>query len=224
MPARPCGSVLESEAEEPGRVKCVDSRPAVGAIRYVGGGAFVECDLDQAGDEAVMVERAVHGRREADDRGADPALGQREHRVLRHPSSHCGGGCVGWVSFGSDPPWGEHERAGGDHERFLRLFEGLSNRLDGPQVGRGGVDVRRRVVHVCQVDDPVGRGSARAQAVEVVEVAAVSGGPRGAQDVGRLLRAGKADDVVSGGEQFRDDGRTDVTGRAGDKDTHFGSS
>jgi hypothetical protein len=47
------------------------------------------------------------------------------------------------------------------------------------EVGRAGVNVRGRVVRVCQMDDAVCRGGGRPQAVEVVKVAVVSRGARG---------------------------------------------
>ena len=69
------------------------------------------------------------------------------------------------------------------------------------------------------MDDAVCRRGAAAQAVEVVEGAAVDLGPGGHRR-GGVVRAGQADDLVSGVEELADDGRTDESGRAGDKYTH----
>ena len=97
----------------------------------------------------------------------------------------------------------------------------LAHCLDGAQVRLGGADeVAVEVVPVGEVDDAVGCRGGGPQAVEVVEVAAVRLGALGRQGGGGLVRAGQAGDVVPGFEEFGDDGGTDVSGRAGDKDVH----
>ncbi|GII54964.1 hypothetical protein Pth03_33530 [Planotetraspora thailandica] len=72
-----------------------------------------------------------------------------------------------------------------------------------------------------QVNDAVGRGGAAAKAVEVVEGAAVHLGAGGRQRGGRPIRAGQADDLVPGFEEFEDDGGPDVPGRASDEYAHY---
>jgi hypothetical protein len=71
-----------------------------------------------------------------------------------------------------------------------------------------------------QVDHPVALGRPLAEAVEVLERAAVDLGPRRLERVGRRLGAGEADDVMAGVGQFGDDGGADPTGRPGDEDAH----
>ncbi len=58
------------------------------------------------------------------------------------------------------------------------------------------------------------------QGVEVVEVAAPHLGPCRGDLLGRGVGAREADDFVPRGQEIADDGETDVTGRAGDEDTH----
>ena len=70
------------------------------------------------------------------------------------------------------------------------------------------------------MDDAVGRRGARAQAVEVVEVAALDLGAGGLDGGGRRVRAGEADDLVARSDELGDDGRADETGCAGDENTH----
>ena len=67
---------------------------------------------------------------------------------------------------------------------------------------------------------PSALGRRLAQPVEVVEVAAPDLDPAGRELARRGVGAREADDLVAGGEQLGDDGRTDVTGRAGDEDAH----
>jgi hypothetical protein len=59
------------------------------------------------------------------------------------------------------------------------------------------------------------------QAVEVIESAAVHLGAGRRQRGGGGVRAGLAEDLVSRAEQFRDDGRTDMSGCSSDKHAHM---
>src|ERR1700735_2644406 len=61
------------------------------------------------------------------------------------------------------------------------------------------------------------RGSQRA---EIVEGGTQHLGTGGRDLLRGRIRASEPDDRVPGGEQIADDGETDVTGRAGDEDTH----
>jgi hypothetical protein len=70
------------------------------------------------------------------------------------------------------------------------------------------------------VDHAVGRLRAGAQAVEVVELAAVDRRARSPECVGRGVLAGKADDVVARVEELLDDCGSDEAGSAGDEDAH----
>jgi hypothetical protein len=75
-------------------------------------------------------------------------------------------------------------------------------------------------VVVAEVDHAVAGRGGGPQAFEVVQIAALDvGAERG--DLGRGgVRAGQAEHLVAGGEQFGDDGGRDPAGRPGDEDTH----
>ena len=79
---------------------------------------------------------------------------------------------------------------------------------------------RHRLVLEGQVDDAVGRLGGRAQAVEVVQVAAPDLGARGLEGGGGAVGAGQADHLVAVSEQLGDERGADVPGRAGDEYTH----
>src|SRR4051794_11239867 len=76
------GRALEREPVEPGGVEGVARAPVVGAVAGVSSEALLAGDLDQRGAKAVLVECAVDQWREADDRRADPAVGEADHVVL----------------------------------------------------------------------------------------------------------------------------------------------
>jgi hypothetical protein len=75
-------------------------------------------------------------------------------------------------------------------------------------------------VVVAEVNDAVGIGRRRPQAVDIGKITS--------PDLGASLRDGgrggvgasQADDLVPGGEQVGDDGRADPAGRSGDEDAH----
>ena len=71
-----------------------------------------------------------------------------------------------------------------------------------------------------EVDDPVGRGGGGAQALEVVEAAAVDLGAGGGDRLGRGVGAGEADDLVAGIDELGDDGGADPAAGAGDEHAH----
>ena len=60
-----------------------------------------------------------------------------------------------------------------------------------------------------QVDDAVGRSGRLAQAVEIVQVAAMNLGASVLQRRGGAVRTGQTDHLMAGSEQFGDDGGTD---------------
>jgi hypothetical protein len=68
-----------------------------------------------------------------------------------------------------------------------------------------------------QVDDPVGLFGARAQDVDVLDVAAQDLGAGRDDLLSGRVRPGQAEDLVPLGEEFGDDGGSDPTGRAGDE-------
>jgi hypothetical protein len=71
-----------------------------------------------------------------------------------------------------------------------------------------------------EMDDAVGVRGALGEPVEVIEVASVD--RRAERGHGRRGRVGsrEADDVVSGGDELGDDGRTEMAGRTGDENAH----
>ena len=72
------------------------------------------------------------------------------------------------------------------------------------------------------VDHTIGSGSTTAQTFQIIERAAMYGGACRAQRRCSGVRAREAEHLMSGIEQFFDDGCADKPGRAGDEDTHGG--
>ena len=70
------------------------------------------------------------------------------------------------------------------------------------------------------VDHAVGGRRATAQAVEVIERAAMRGGSSRREGCSRTLGAGEADDLVSGREEVLNHGGTDKAGGTSNEYTH----
>src|SRR5205807_294257 len=100
---------------------------------------------------------------------------------------------------------------------------GVDDPGDEPMVA-GAVDGRREPhahrPHAALGERAGGLLGALPQDVDVLDVAAQDRGARRGDLVGGGVRAGQAEDLVSLGEEFGDDGRSDPTGRAGDEYTH----
>ena len=218
---RPGRRRLQPEAIEPRGVERVHRRPAVGAIADVHRATVLAGQRDQRRHEARAIERAVHRRREPHHRRADAALGQRQAGLLRRAARP-----AAVVALDRDATGGrrrQHRRARGVHERLARALERRADRFDRAQVRRhraGIVAAERDVVLERQVDDAVRRSGRRAQPVEIVEIPAPDQRPRRGQRRRRRVRAREPDDLMPGRDQLGDHRRTDVTGRAGDEDTH----
>ncbi len=152
------------------------------------------------------------------NRRPNTAVRQRNCGVLGVDPRTGGQGVV----LGGEPALDErhHESARRADERLARPDQGLTDRLDGPPVGLDRAEEVVEVVLEGQVDHAVGGGGRLAQAVEVVEVAAVHLGAHGRQGRGPVVRAGQADDLMSGLQQLGHDGRPDVARRAGDENSH----
>ena len=71
-----------------------------------------------------------------------------------------------------------------------------------------------------EVHDAVGLLGARPQNLDVLDVAAQDLGAGAGDVLGGGVRAGQAEDLVSLGKEFGDNGRPDPTGRAGDEYAH----
>ena len=152
-------------------------------------------DRDQRRDEAVVIERAVHGRREADR----PTSARRVRRA-QSPCSRRRSVAPPRITSRSVPG-----RSGDAAEGSISVPEVLRTacrspraprRSPGPRAGRrrSRRESRRErmVVLKREVDDAVGgRGRVR-EAVEVVEVAAAHLGACGFQTGGGAVRAGEA--------------------------------
>ena len=114
----------------------------------------------------------------------------------------------------------DERHAGGDHERSARALERSAERLDGAPIGLARLLDLGEVVDVGGVDHAVRLLRAAAQAVEVLERAAVDLGAGALERRGSLVRAGEADHLVPRLEELGDDRRSDETGCAGDEYAH----
>ena len=101
----------------------------------------------------------------------------------------------------------------GRHEGLVGADQGLADRLGGRHVGGDRaheVAGAHRLVLEGEVDHAVGLGGGRAQAVEVVEIAATNLGAERGDGLSGCVRAGQADDLVAVAQKFGDDGGGDV--------------
>ncbi len=114
----------------------------------------------------------------------------------------------------------EPEDPGGDDQRPVGALQGRANSINRLQVCLRRLLDAREIMVVSEVDNPVGRGRAGAQAVGIVETAAVHIGSQASDRCRRSVRASKAENLMPGVEELLDDGRPDPPGRSGDKDTH----
>jgi hypothetical protein len=170
----------------------------------------------------VVIERAVHGRREAHEAGPYPAFGEGDHFGL-HRGSRPGLDRVGFGPGALHSAEHQHQRARVTDERLAGPGERVTHRLLGAQVGfdrSGDVSRLHLLVLEGQVDDPIRGRRGVPQAAEIVEGAPVRLGPEGLHGRGGCVGTGQADDSVPGAEEFGDDGRSDVAGRSGDEDLH----
>ena len=221
MKSGPRGRRLERQAVEAADVAPVGGRPAVATVAQVAGDPRRAGGRDQARDEAVVLA-AVHRRRQPDDGGPHPPLGESDHGVLgvdpRTTGPH--------VAL-REPPLeaGEDQRAGRvrPDEGFVRPLERGAHRLDRPQVRVYGAGEVARVLLLVlerEMDDAVGLADRRAQAVEVVQVAPSHVGAERLHGGHRAIRASQAGDSVTCGQQLGDDRGGDVPGGTGDEYAH----
>src|SRR6185503_8248009 len=128
------------------------------------------------------------------------------------------------VVLGRHPARREQPGPRGDDEGPAGARERRAERLDGAEVGAARAVELREVVDEGAVDHAVRGGGAGAQALGVLEIAAVDLGPGGRERGGGAVGAGEADDLVARADELGNDGRTDEAGRAGDEYAHGRSS
>jgi hypothetical protein len=75
-------------------------------------------------------------------------------------------------------------------------------------------------VPVGEVEDPIGRRCAGAQAVDVVKTTAVYLGSGVGECGGRGIRAGQTEDMMARAGELGNDRGADPAGRAGDENAH----
>ena len=105
-------------------------------------------------------------------------------------------------------------------QRPAGTLEGFAQRLDGAPVGGAVLGKFREIMIEGRVDDAIHLCRAALQAVQVVERAAMDLGTGGGQLIRSLVRAGEAEHLVAGGDQFIDDGRADPAGGSSDEYAH----
>jgi hypothetical protein len=167
----------------------------------------------------------MHRRRQAHDRSPHAALREGQRQVLRSDARVSA--LLPFIVLRARATANavrEQHRARSVHERLSRVRERFTDRLDGTKIGRhrphevtaeqGEVVLEREVNHA------VGVPRRLSQPIEIVEGAAPRLRPGRCDGFGRRLGAREADHLVARGQQIADDGETNVTGRAGDEDTH----
>jgi hypothetical protein len=111
------------------------------------------------------------------------------------------------------------QRFAGSCERVTECVHGVELRGD-----RGGeVSGTHLLMFEREMDDTVAGCGRLFESVEIVQVS--SAHRRAERGHGRCggVRSREADDIMTGGDQFRNDCRADVAGRAGDENTQGGS-
>ena len=222
--------LLQREAEQARGVEAVHGRPAVGPVADVAGDALVAGDADQGRDEAV-VSVAVVGRRKSHDRRADAAGGEGRARTRRSPTE----------SADRRPMRPRPRRSRARPARSPRapvrrpsVPEAMTNGRSEPASASPMVSTARRSASAAPWKSPENARSclnarwitpsdaaaALAQAVEIIERAAVHLCSGGGEGSGRGIRASEPDDLMARAEELGDDGGADPAGRAGDEYAH----
>ena len=156
-------------------------------------------------------------RGESNDRGS--------HAGVRECERH--GGCSrpwevgsGWIVLGRRAALGCCRDAGGDDKRSVGSLERRTHGFDRLAVGFVGSRVALEVVDEREMDDAVALVRAFAQGVEFLERPAVHFGTGRRERIGGRVGPRQTDDVMTGVDQFGDDGGADPTRCAGDEDAH----
>jgi len=170
-----------------------------------------------------VISFAVNRRRESHGGRAHTESAEGERRLLGGEPGRRRRAGIPRVLLGPDHAGGEAGRSGGDDERSIRTRQCLAECLDGAQVRIGSalkIPRESDVVLVRGVNDPVARGSAGAQAVEVIQSAAMHIGAGGGEGFSRGIRTGEPEDLMACADELRNGGGANPAGRAGDENTH----
>jgi hypothetical protein len=170
-------------------------------------------------------------QRQSHDRGADAARCERQHQLCGGQSGRRAGAERGHcrirratpVSFGRDASGCHPERARGDEERSIGAGKRFAKCLDGTAIRVGcALEVTResQVVLEGEMNHAVGCGRAAAQAVEIVEGAALHLCAGGGEGGGGGVGASEPDDLMARADELGNDGGADPAGRAGHENTH----
>jgi hypothetical protein len=211
--------VLECEPEQSSGVATVHGRPTLAAIADVARDAGALCCGDEHAGKSVCDASLMHRPGQAHGRGAHALRCEFENgkRVQAAAANGSVGG--GRVLFCRWAPDG-HRRAGCDDERFACAYERRAKRAHGQPFL---CDVGRQIVEVIaegKADHPVGLLGACGQHVEIAQAATNCGATCCGHDLRRALRACETEDLVSGGDEFRNDNRTDTARSSCDENAH----
>ena len=127
---------------------------------------------------------------------------------------------AGHVGLHRDPAGGQDCRSRGHQQLAAGSFEDGAHRLDRAAVLGAVLGEAREVVIEGGVDHGVRAARPGAQAVEVLERAALDVGTLRRQRLGPLVGAGEAQDLVARLDQFGDDRRSDEARGTGNEDAH----
>jgi hypothetical protein len=95
-----------------------------------------------------------------------------------------------------------------------------TQRLDGFSVHLGVLDNPGEVMVEGEMDHGVRASSPGAEAFQIIEVAAMHLGALGGKRLGAGIGAGETENLVASPDEFRNEGRTDEAGGAGNENTH----
>ncbi len=178
-------------------------------------------DLHERRDEALL-DRIVN-LRQPDHRHIDAGVQQRIAGEFRG-NARIGVAGVEDVLAGQLAMSGAaHADAGRDHQRPVGTGERGAERGNDMAVLFAVLDKPREIMVERRVDHGVRLRRTIAQALGILERAAMHLGARGGQRIGAGVGTGDADHLVACLDEFGNQRRTDETGRTGEKDTHANS-
>src|SRR5580693_2961737 len=212
-------SLREPKGDEARGVGPVHGGPPVGPVSRVTGDALFAGHRGDRRDEPVVAS-SVHGRRKAQAHGVHTAVDELEREILAAPTRRLRAMERGHVVLPGRPALGEGGDARGEQEGAAGADERIAYGLDRGSLGcaRGGRV--GPVVLVREMDDGFGGLGASTDAREIVEVTAADASPLGPEGSGGSVGPGEPGDLMPGGEEFIDGGRTDPSGGSGDENVH----